>query len=198
MILPTAQLPRTPRTTSADAPSSNVPSVIHVCDTAGCLRRPGSDPASHGTIGYHVCCGSCAFFNGQVHTRECQEASLTPEEYHAWTLSRVPVDAAPASSNGNDGRGASNLDDDHHREYGPHTYNLDSGDTSDAPTSTIMSAPTSTPPRMPTSASILSFRKPPIRGSVTNCVDYFGDPSHRSVGLKWARRAGGSETVARS
>ena len=47
-------------------------------------------------------------------------------------------------------------------------------------------------------ASILSFRKPPIRGSVTNCVDYFGDPSHRSVGLKWARRAGGSETVARS
>ena len=46
--------------------------------------------------------------------------------------------------------------------------------------------------------SILSFRKPPIRGSVTNCVSYFGDPSHRSVGLKWARRAGGSETVARS
>ena len=145
--------PRTPRTTSADAPSSNVPSVIHVCDTAGCLRRPGSDPASHGTIGYHVCCGSCAFFNGQVHTRACQEASLTPDEYHAWTLSRVPVDAALASSNGNDGRGASNLDDDHHREYGPHTYNLDSGDTSDAPTSTIMSAPTSTPPPMPTSAS---------------------------------------------
>ena len=46
--------------------------------------------------------------------------------------------------------------------------------------------------------SILSFRKPPIRGSVTNCVVYFGDPSHRSVGLKWARRAGGSETVAKS
>ena len=46
--------------------------------------------------------------------------------------------------------------------------------------------------------SILSFRKPPIRGSVTNCVDYFGDPSHRSVGLKWARRAGGSEAVAKS
>ena len=46
--------------------------------------------------------------------------------------------------------------------------------------------------------SILSFRKPPIRGSVTNFVVYFGDPSHRSVGLKWARRAGGSEAVAKS
>ena len=33
-------------------------------------------------------------------------------------------------------------------------------------------------------ASILSFRKPPIRGSVNNFVVYFGDPSHRSVGLK--------------
>ena len=51
---------------------------------------------------------------------------------------------------------------------------------------------------MQNEASILSFRKPPIRGSVTNCVVYFGDPSHRSVGLKWARRAGGSETVAKS
>ena len=49
---------------------------------------------------------------------------------------------------------------------------------------------------MQNEASILSFRKPPIRGSVTNCVVYFGDPSHRSVGLKWARRAGGSEAVA--
>ena len=49
-----------------------------------------------------------------------------------------------------------------------------------------------------TGGSILSFRKPPIRGSVTNFVVYFGDPSHRSVGLKWARRAGGSEAVAKS
>ena len=66
--------------------------------------------------------------------------------------------------------------------------------------------PQATPNRPPTHdwlgfrtfLSILSFRIPPIRGSVTNCVVYFGDPSHRSVGLKWARRAGGSETVAKS
>ena len=144
----------TPAATPADVPSSNVPSVIHVCDTAGCLRRPGSDPATFGTIGYHVCCGSCAFFNGQTHTQACQAVTLTPDEYHAWKLSLVPAPApAPPSSgnSGSDGRGAPYHDDDY--RPGWHNYSLDARDTSDAPTPTTMSAPTPTPTPMPTSAS---------------------------------------------
>ena len=136
----------TPAATSADTTSPTVPSVIHVCDTAGCLRRPGSDPASFGTIGYHICCGSCAFSNGQTHTQACQAQSLTPAEYFAWRRSTVPAPAPPSSGNDRgDGRPS------HHDDFLPgwHNYGSDARDASDSPTPTTM--PASTP--MPTPAS---------------------------------------------
>ena len=142
----------TPAATSTDTTSPTVPSVIHVCDTAGCLRRPASDPASFGTIGYHICCGSCAFSNGQTHTQACQAQSLTPAEYFAWRRSTVPAPAPPSSGNsGGDGRGAPS----HHDDFLPgwHNYGLGARDTSDAPTPTTMPAPTPTPTPMPTPAS---------------------------------------------
>ena len=142
----------TPAATPADVPSPTVPSVIHICDTAGCLRRPGSDPASFGTIGYHVCCDTCAFSNGQTHTNACQAVNLTADEYHAWRLSLAPAPAPPSSGNsGSDGRGAPYHDDDY--RPGWHNYSLDARDISDAPTPTTMPAPAPTPTPTPTPAS---------------------------------------------
>ena len=139
----------TPAATPADVPTPTVPSVLHICDTPGCLRRPGSDPSSFGTVGYHVCCDTCVFSNGQTHTNACQAVNLTADQYHAWRLSLAPAPAPPSSGNsGSDGRGASYHDDDW--TPGWHNYSFGASGISDAPTPTPTPTPTPAPAPTPT------------------------------------------------
>ena len=91
----------------ADVPTPTVPvptptsSVIHICDTPGCRRRPESDPCGLAQVEQHVCCDICLFSNGQMLTNVCQAANSTT------ALSLAPTPAPPSSGNsGGDGRGA--------------------------------------------------------------------------------------------
>ena len=81
------------------------PSVIHICDTPGCRRRPESDPCGLEQVSQHACCDICLFPDGRQHTNACNAVNLTT------ALSFAP---APPSSgnNGSDGRGSSYHDDD--------------------------------------------------------------------------------------
>ena len=137
----------TPAATPADVPTPTVPSVLHICDTPGSLRRPLSDPSGIAQVGYHACCDTCVFSNGQTHTNACQAVNLTADQYHAWRLSLAPAPAPPSSGNsGSDGRGASYHDNDW--TPGWHNYSFGASGISDAPTP--MPTPTPTPAPAPT------------------------------------------------
>ena len=83
------------------------PSVIHICDTPGCRRRPESDPCGLVQVSQHVCCGIFLLSDGRQHTNACNAANLTT------ALSFAPAPAPPSSGNGgSDGRGSSYHDDD--------------------------------------------------------------------------------------
>ena len=93
-------------TPTAPAPTPT-PSVIHICDTPGCRRRPESDPCGLEQVGYHACCDICVFPNGEMHTNACQAANLTT------ALSLAPAPAPSSGGNsGGDSRGSANIDDD--------------------------------------------------------------------------------------
>ena len=84
-----------------------VSSVIHICDTPGCRRRPESDPCGFEQVSQHVCCDICLFSDGRQHANACNAGDL------ATALSFAPAPAPPSSgNNGSDGRGSAYHDDD--------------------------------------------------------------------------------------
>ena len=94
------------------------PSVINICDTPGCRRRPESDPCGLAQVEQHVCCDICLVSDGRMHTNACQAVNLTT------ALSFATAPAPPSGGNsGGDGRGSAYHDDD----WRPGWHNYSSG-----------------------------------------------------------------------
>ena len=83
------------------------PSVIHICDTPGCRRRPESDPCGLQQVSQHVCCDICLFSDGRQHTAACDSGNLTT----ALALAPAPPGSGNNGSNAG-GSAAPDADDD--------------------------------------------------------------------------------------
>ena len=101
-----AYIPPDDVTTSTVPVLTPTPSVIHICDTPSCRRRPESDPCGLQQISEHICCGICLFSDGRQHTAICNSVNLTT----ALALAPTPSSSANGGSNAG-GSAAPNVDD---------------------------------------------------------------------------------------